>query len=242
MTRLPITLTFSHFDLDQGANSSSVFCSSPNANCDVHFSSPSLNSSITAVRGRSQKRGKRRNQSLPPCRRPAPWLWQLPLRPRHQTATVANRRPTLPPSSPRPTGRPASLPSLRRAGASARTPSARPAPAARCPFTCSTRSACATATAGSATGLCTRRTWNCPWTWPACTTSSTWSAPPAPGGRSTTASAPMCRSGGGGGGADGGLHPLRLEAAGGGLHPLRSLCKLEITLLKLIILWQLLEE
>lgn len=139
-------------------------------------------SSITAVRGRSLRRGKRRNQSLPPCRRPAPWLCQLPLRPRHQITTAMNRRPTLPPSSPRPTGRPASPQRRHRAGASARMPSAHPAPAARCPFTCSTQSTCATAAAGSATGLFTRRTWNCPWTWPACTTSSISSAPAARGG------------------------------------------------------------
>lgn len=164
----------------------------PNKPTDMPVSS--LNSSTTAVRGRSLKRGKRRNQSLPPCRRPAPWLCQLPLRPQPQISTVTKQRPTLPPSSPRPTGRPASLPRRRLAGASARTPSARPAPAARCPSTCSTQSACAMAAAGSATGLCIRRTWNCPWTWPACTTSLTSSAPQARGGWSTTASAQMCRS------------------------------------------------
>lgn len=158
------------------------------------FSSPSLwpNSSITAARGRSQKRGKRRKQSLPPCLRAAPWLCQLPLRLQRQTATAMKQRPTLPPSSPRPTGRPASLRHRHLAAASARTPSAHPALAARCPFTCSTRSACATAAAGSATGLCTRRTWNCLWTWPACTTSWISSARLAWG--PTTASARTCRS------------------------------------------------
>lgn len=130
------------------------------------FAFPSLspNSSITAVRGRSLKRGKRRNQSLPPCRRPAPWLCQLPLRRRHQITIVMNQRPTLPPSSLRPTGRLASPQRRHLAGASARTPSAHPALAARCPFTCSTPSTCAMVVAGSATELFTRRTWNCPWT------------------------------------------------------------------------------
>lgn len=155
--------------------------------------SPSLSptSSITAARGRSLKRGKRRNQSLPPCRRPAPWLCQLPLRRQHRTTTVMRQRPTLPPSSPRPTGRPASLQHHRLAGASARMPSAHPALAARCPFTCSTQSACATAAAGSATGLCIKRTRNCPWTWRACTASLISSALPAWG--PTTASARTCR-------------------------------------------------
>lgn len=157
------------------------------------FSSLSPNSSITAVRGRSLKRGKRRNQSLPPCRPPAPWLCQLPLRRRHQITIMMNQRTTLPPSSPRPTGRPASPRRRHHAGASARTPSAHPALAARCPFTCSTQSACAMAGAGSATELFTRRTWNCPWTWRACTTSLIWSALVGWRGWWTTASAQMCK-------------------------------------------------
>lgn len=160
------------------------------------FTFPSLspNSSITAVRGRSLKRGKRRNQSLLPCRQPAPWLCQLPLRRQHQITIVMNQRPTLPPSSPRPMGRPVSPQRRHHADASARTPSAHPALDARCPFTCSTQSACAMAAAGSATELFTRRTWNCPWTWPACTTSLISSALVARGGWWTTAaSARMCK-------------------------------------------------
>lgn len=134
-------------------------------------------SSITAVRGRSLRRGKRSNQSLQPCLRPALWLCPLPLRLRRLSTLAKNRRPTPLPSSPRPMGLPASPPHRRSAGATAHTPSARPAPAARCLSTCSTLRGCATADAGSATGLCSSMTWICQWTWPASTTSSTSSAP-----------------------------------------------------------------
>ncbi len=156
-------------------------------------------SSITAVRGRSLRRGKRRNQTLPPCRHPAPWLCPLPLRLRRRSTTATNQRPTPPPSSLRPTGLPATPPHRHHAGASAHTPSARPAPAAHCPSTCSTQRGCATAVAGSATGLCSSRTWNCPWTWPASTRSSTSSAPLPWGRWSPTVSAltSRCRQGAG---------------------------------------------
>lgn len=133
-------------------------------------------SSITAVRGRSLRRGKRRNQSLPACHRPGLWLCLLLLHLQHQSITATTLRPTPRPSSLRPTGLLATPPHHRRAGASAHTPFARPAPAAHCPSTCSTHRGCATAGAGSATGLCSSRTWNCPWTWPASTRSSISSA------------------------------------------------------------------
>lgn len=144
----------------------------------TYFSPPVIGrSSTTAVRGRSLRRGKRRNRTSPPCRRHAPWLYPLPLRPRHRSATVTRQSPTPPPSLRKPMGPLATRPHRRRAGASARTSSAPPAPAARCRSTCITQSGCATAAAGSATGLCSNRTWNCPWTWPPCTISSTSSAP-----------------------------------------------------------------
>lgn len=149
--------------------------------------------STTAVKGRSLRRGKRRNRTSPPCRRHAPWLYPLPLRPRHRSATAMRQSLTLPPSWRKPMGLLATHPRRRRAGASARMSSAPPAPAARCRSTCITQSGCAMAAAGSATGLCNNRTWNCPWTWPPCTISST-SFARSPWRRlSPTASAPMSR-------------------------------------------------
>lgn len=157
-----------------------MFCHLLAAHCDTDLSF-SLSvigySSITAVRGRSLRRGKRRNQSLPPCHRPAPWLYPLPLHLRRQSTLAATRKPTPPLSSQRPTDQPATPPHHPCDGANALMHSAHPAPAAHCPSTCSIQSGCATVAAGSATGLCSSRTWNCPWTWPACTTSSTSSAP-----------------------------------------------------------------
>lgn len=129
-------------------------------------------SSITAVRGRSLRRGKRRNLSSPPCRRLAPWLCRLLLRLRRQSNTVTSPRCTLPLSSLKPTAPSATHLRLRHhAGAIARMPSALPVPAAHYPSTCSTQRGCAMAVAGSATGLCSSRTWSCPWTWPASTRS-----------------------------------------------------------------------